>query len=201
MIGATMAPQKDLASRMLRAARKAERLAGDGSVISGTGFTILRYQEPTIARLISSGKIGSEELRAIDEIEKVYSYLCSRLFLRGATVGEKLDRSHGTDAPGWFVEAYHERYKPWADEWSRLRKRENDCTLEIVFDILFSPGRTGKDIDREKGWQNGLAIRAFVAGIRHYAGSAGWVSGDAGRKWASVAGEVFRMHRMPRDIP
>lgn len=195
----TMATKGDTASRMLRAVRKAEREAGDGSVIGGTGHTILKFREPTISRLVASGKIGGEELRAIAEIEAVYSHLCGRLMARGMSFTEKLDRSV-SDAPGWFVDAYHERYKPWADEWSRLRKKDGNCTLEIVFDILFSD-RVGKDIDREKGWQNGLAMQAFVAGIRDYAAMAGWVSRSVGEQWSALARQVFPVRRVPRRSP
>lgn len=199
MHGTNMAAARkplDMAGRMLREVRKAERTAGDGAEISGTGFTALKYREPTISRLISSGKIGHEELRAIAEIEAVYEHLCSKLILRGASLGERLDRRQ-PHMPTWFLDAYFERYKPWASEWSNRRKTHNDHTLEIIFDILFSQ-RTGKDIDRERGWRNGLAMQAFLGGIRDYAAMGGWVSGAIGQQWTQMAREVFPVRRMPR---
>lgn len=189
----------DISAQMLREVRKAERRTGDGKSIGGTGFTILKYQEPTISRLTASGKIGHEELRAIAEIEAVYGHLCSKLILRGAIFGERLDR-HRPGMPSWFLDAYFERYKPWANDWSKRKKTHNDQTLEIVYDILFSQ-RTGKDIDREKGWQNGLSMRAFLGGIRDYAVISGWVSGAIGQQWSEMARKNFSMRRMSRVIP
>lgn len=188
----------DLASQVMREVRKAERITGDGRRVGGTGFTILKYQEPTISRLISAGKIGHEEMRAITEIEAVYGHLCSKLILRGALFAERLDR-HQSDMPSWFLDAYFERYKPWANDWSKRKKTHNDQTLEIVYDILFSQ-RTGKEIDREKGWQNGLAMRAFLGGIRDYAAVSGWVGGTVGAKWSEMARQNFSVRRMSRVV-
>jgi hypothetical protein len=64
---AQAAEDKTLA-RLKRALRKAERHAGDGSAIGGTGATILKLQAPPVARLLDKGRIGTEELRAADEI-------------------------------------------------------------------------------------------------------------------------------------
>jgi hypothetical protein len=64
---AQTAEERSLA-RLKRALRKAERRAGDGSVIGGTGATILKLQTPPVARLLDKGRIGAEEVRAADEI-------------------------------------------------------------------------------------------------------------------------------------
>jgi hypothetical protein len=55
-------------ARLKRALRKAERRAGDGSAIGGTGATVLKLQPPPLARLLDKGRIGTEEMRAADEI-------------------------------------------------------------------------------------------------------------------------------------
>ena len=51
-----------------RALRKAERHAGDGSDIGGTGATILKFLPAPLARLLDKGRIGTEEVRAADDI-------------------------------------------------------------------------------------------------------------------------------------
>lgn len=178
-----------------------ERRDGKGQLIGANGYTALKHDEPIIGRLIRNERIGSEELMAIEEIEAVHNYLCSGLFLRGYELRERLDRSHPT-TPTWFIDAY-ERYKPWANEWSKRRISHNDKTLEVVFDILFS-SRSGKEIDGEHCWQHGTAIRVFVNGVRDYAAAAGWVNRDTGRAWQAVARSVFPMRRMrtkPAGVP
>ena len=55
-------------TRLKRALRKAERRAGDGTVIGGTGATILKLQAPPVGRLLDKGRIGTEEVRAADDI-------------------------------------------------------------------------------------------------------------------------------------
>jgi hypothetical protein len=55
-------------ARLKRALRKAERRAGDGSDIGGTGATILKLLPAPLARLLDKGRIGTEEVRAADDI-------------------------------------------------------------------------------------------------------------------------------------
>ena len=59
--------RRDLA-RMKRALRQAERRAGDGTEIGGTGATILKFLPAPLARLADKNRIGTEELRAADDI-------------------------------------------------------------------------------------------------------------------------------------
>src|ERR1700757_4135608 len=55
-------------ARIKRALRKAERRAGDGTEIGGTGATILKFRGAPLARLADKKRIGSEELRAAEDI-------------------------------------------------------------------------------------------------------------------------------------
>src|ERR1700674_5815489 len=54
--------------RMKRTLRKAERRAGDGAEIGGTGATILKFRGAPLARLVDKNRIGIEELQAADDI-------------------------------------------------------------------------------------------------------------------------------------
>jgi hypothetical protein len=63
-------------ARLKRALRKAERRAGDGSTIGGTGATILKLSPPPLARLLDKGRIGTEEVRAADEITIAFHHYC-----------------------------------------------------------------------------------------------------------------------------
>src|SRR5258707_15813933 len=62
-----IAEDKSLA-RLKRALRKAERRAGDGSDIGGTGATILKLLPAPLARLVDKGRIGTQEIRAANDI-------------------------------------------------------------------------------------------------------------------------------------
>jgi hypothetical protein len=62
-------------ARLKRALRKAERRAGDSSAIGGTGATVLKLQAPPVARLLDKGRIGTEEVRAADDIAAAFFVL------------------------------------------------------------------------------------------------------------------------------
>lgn len=194
---ATRSERKKIGA-IIREARKAERVAGDGKEIGGTGFTILRFTEPTISRLVTNGRIGPHEMRAIDEIDRVYCHLCAGMFRRAPTNMEKLDKGKRPDDPAWFLDAYHQRYLPWANEWSRRRKQNGDLTLEIVYDILFSD-RSGREIDRDHGWRNGTAVEVFIAGVRDYAAIGGWPDRSERQAWTDMARRAVPLHRMPAN--
>jgi hypothetical protein len=63
-------------ARLKRALRKAERRAGDGSDIGGTGATILKLLPAPLARLLDKGRIGTEEVRAADDIAIAFHHYC-----------------------------------------------------------------------------------------------------------------------------
>jgi hypothetical protein len=167
-----------------------ERSKGDGSIASGTGLTEGKYREPTLRRLVRSGRIGSDECNAIDEIEFVYMKLCGDLLLKGYEIKERTSASPPQGYSSKFLDAYFKRYKPWADFWSERKKRFGDPTLEVIFDVLMS-GRTGKQLDSDHGWRHGFGIKVFIDGLRDYAVAAGWVGGDAGVKWREAARQNF----------
>lgn len=170
-----------------------ERRDGAGNLVGGNGLTEGKFREPTLSRLVNSGRIGQDEIRAIEEIECVISVLCRGLFLHGYELREKLDRSTGS-CPPLFLDAYP-RYKRWANEWSDRKKRFGDMTLTVVHEILFS-NRSGKDIDDEFNWRHGFALDIFVGGIRDYAASAGWIERNQSKKWHEVARSFFPLRRM-----
>lgn len=180
---------------MRKAIKSKERVVGDGSVVSGTGLTVGKLRETTIARLITSGRLGSVEVQALQEIENVYMHLCRRLTVRGYEIKDRTSSGSAAGDPSWFIDAYNGRYKPWADDWSRRRVQLSDKTIEVVFDVMMS-NRTGKEIDAEHGWRHGQAIKIFINGLRDYAAAAGWVGGAAKVRWQEQAREVFAKRRV-----
>lgn len=171
----------------------ASRVLGDGEEISNP-LAILKAGNHTIGRLVAAEKIGRTELQAIEEIERVYQRLCSGLWLRGYEIKERGDRGQIVE-PLWFLDAYHKRYKPWADEWSRRKTTHGDHTLSVVYDILFS-SRSGKEIDAEHGWKHGLAVTLFINGVRDYSAQAGWADRNQAKAWREAARSVFPLRRV-----
>lgn len=182
-------------AKIRKSIKSKERHNGEGVMISGTGLTEGKFREPTISRLIAKGKIGGVEMQAIEEIDRVYSQVCSGLFLKGYEIKERGDRSTNHDAPSWFSGAYRDRYKPWADTWSKRKFTHSDKTLEIVFDILFS-SMSGREIDAREGWKHGTAITVFINGVRDYSAHAGWADRNTAQQWKAVARSFFPMRRM-----
>lgn len=68
-------------ARLKRALRKAERRAGDGGSVGGTGATILKLLPPPLARLVDKGRIGTEEIRAADDITIAFHAQAGALFV------------------------------------------------------------------------------------------------------------------------
>jgi hypothetical protein len=72
--------------RMKRALRKAERRAGDGTEIGGTGATVLKFLPPPLVRLAEKKRIGTEELRAADDISIAFHAQAGALLIRASGV-------------------------------------------------------------------------------------------------------------------
>jgi hypothetical protein len=70
-----------LFGRMKRAIRKAERRAGDGREIGGTGATILKFIPAPLVRLVERKRIGTEEVRAADDIAVAFHAQAGALIL------------------------------------------------------------------------------------------------------------------------
>jgi hypothetical protein len=179
----------DIPARMMRHVRKAERISGDGSEISGTGFTILKRADSPIARMLNSGAIGSSELQASEDICLAFRAISGALFLKPLSM-ERRDRSNSTHEPARVIDATS-RYQAWANIWSD-RSKQGDPTLEIVIAAVWDE-RALRNIEQDLNIRNGTAAKATAAGLRDYAARAGWAQGAAGRQWLVSEGAVFRL--------
>jgi Zn-finger nucleic acid-binding protein len=185
-------------AKIRKAIKAKERFSGEGVLISGNGLTEGKFREPKISRLINNGRIGGVEMQAVSEIEMVYTHLCAGLFLKGYELKERGDKSSSANDPPWFIDAYHKRYKPWADDWSSRKKQFSDKTLEVVFDFLFT-SMSGRDLDVRESWKHGTAIKLFINGVRDYSASAGWAERNTAQRWHEMARSVFPVRRMRRE--
>jgi hypothetical protein len=177
--------------QMMRHVRKAERTSGDGSEISGTGFTILKRSDSPISRLLNSGAIGSAELQASEDICLAFHAISGALFLKPLSM-ERRDRSNSIHEPARVIDATS-RYQAWARLWSDRSKR-GDPTLEIVISAVWDE-RGFRTIEQDLNIRNGAAAKATAAGLRDYAARAGWAQGAASKRWLVSEGAVFRLRR------
>lgn len=182
----------DLAGQMLREARKAERILGDGSEISGTGFTIIKRADSPITRMLSAGTIGGPELRSSEDICTAFRAISGALFLKPLSM-ERVSASKSSHEPAGVIDAVS-RYQHWANIWS-IRACRGDPTLEIVIAAVWDE-RPLRVIEQDLNIRNGSASRAAAAGLRDYAARAGWATGEASAKWLVSAGSVFRLRKL-----
>ena len=121
----------------------------------GTPETRRHKRRSTMERLIETGRIGGYELRAAQEIEKVFYFIAGGLLSRTMRYEERTDPSSSNDVPEWFLSAYHKRYKPFADD----PKSGFQICIEVLVD-----GRSGRTIDNERRWPRGTDSGPFWSG-------------------------------------
>lgn len=189
-------PEGDLRAfgRLKRAIRKAERRSGDGSEIGGTGATVLRFRGAPLVRLIEKKRIGTEEVRAADEIARAFHAQAGALTIKSPSL-EKRDATYQSREPVWIIDAVS-RYKQWARHWSQ-RARRGDRTLEIAIAAVIDE-RAFHTIEADIGIRHGLASRVVVAALRDYAARAGWTDRNTGEAWITQAEANFVLRLRPK---
>ena len=176
-----------------RAIRKAERRSGDGREIGGTGATILRFRAAPLVRLIEKQRIGSEEVRAADDMTTAFHAQAGAVMIRSPSL-EKRDASYQGREPVRVIDAVS-RYKPWARHWSQ-RARLGDRTLEIIVAAIIDE-RAFHIIEADAGVRHGMAARVTIAGLRDYAARAGWTDRNTGDIWIREAEAIFALRKRP----
>lgn len=178
-------------ARMKRVIRKAERHAADGSVRGGTGATILKFRPAPLARLADKQRIGTEEMRAADDIAIAFHAQAGALMLRPPSLEKRDATYHGRDA-AWVIDAVS-RYKRWARHWS-AQARTGDRTIEIVVAAVIDE-RAFHVIEADVGIRHGIAVRVVIAALRDYAARAGWTDRRTADAWIAAAATAFPPRR------
>jgi hypothetical protein len=173
--------------RLKRAIRRAERRSGDGREIGGTGATILRFRAAPLVRLIERQRIGTEEMRAADDITTAFHAQAGAVMIKSPSL-EKRDAAYHGREPVWVIDAVS-RYKRWARHWSR-RTQHGDPTLEIVVAAVVDE-RAFYAIEADVGIRHGMAARVVIAALRDYAARAGWTDRNIGEAWIKEAEAIF----------
>ena len=188
-------PQRDVRAfgSLKRAIRKAERRSGDGNEIGGTGATILRFLAAPLVRLIEKKRIGTEEVRAADDMALAFHAQAGALMIKSPSL-EKRDATYHGREPVWIIDAVS-RYKRWARHWSQ-RARHGDRTLEIVIAAVVDE-QAFHIIEADVGIRHGMAARVVIAALRDYAARAGWTDRGTGEAWVKEAEAIFVLRQRP----
>jgi hypothetical protein len=179
--------------RLKRVIRNAERRSGDGSEIGGTGATILRLRPAPLVRLIEKQRIGTEEIRAADDITTAFHAQAGEVMIKSPSL-EKRDATYHGREPVWVIDAVS-RYKRWARHWSQ-RAHHGDRTLEVVVAAVIDE-RAFYSIEADVGIRHGMAGRAVIAALRDYAARAGWTDRNIGEAWIKEAEVIFVLRQRP----
>lgn len=191
-----------------RAVRKAERTSGDGTDISGTGYTIMKMRQNPIARLVDENKIGPDELMAAEEILNAFSVISAPVACRAQNLN-RVDGGGGNWGP-WPARLAKEvaRFQAWAKHWTRIQTLSEDPMLEVVIAAVVDD-RQVKEIALDIGRRHSSVERGLIAGLRDYAARAGFVTGKYREVWISEASKAFtpvhwklaRAIEAARDVP
>lgn len=164
---------------------------GDGREIGGTALTIIKHSRSPLARLVDAGRIGAEELRAADEISRVFAAISGAMMVRAASV-ERIDRGGGHGEPAWMADA-QARYRAWASYWSARAKR-GDPSLKITIAAVIDE-RPLRSIDHDLRIRNGRAGLVVAAMLRDYAARAWWTDAKTASAWVDAATSRFRLRQ------
>ena len=141
-----------------------------------TPETKAKLKPDVMLRLVASGE-PSEFLLASIEIRDVYEGLCCSLFSRGINFDPKTGHTrrkfrHPVETmPKHLAALYDARYKPWANEMSRIGKY-GATPLSVVVDILID-GVTLTEVDRRLRIRSGEAKKILCLSLRQYCEMAG----------------------------
>jgi len=173
-----------LASRMQRAVRKAEAEArAETGQDTGTGQTIIKLtrHQPPLRSLVESGKIGSVELQAAEEISLAVSAISARGTLSAVLI-ERIDRGKSDqDWPAHIALAVR-NYQRWQVHWSNEWKRTRNPMLSVIWDAVIDE-RPIAVIAEDHSFSRHIARLAIILGLRHYAARAGLITGNQARAW------------------
>jgi len=180
-----------LPSRMMRTVRKVEAAAREATAGDpGTGQTIIRMarNQPPLRSLVESGKIGSLELQAAEEIALAVTAVSGRGILHAVQL-ERISHGRTNDSP-WPAKVVLavRNYQQWANYWSSQHKRTGNPMLEVIWSAVIDE-RPISVIAEEIGYDRRKTTRAIVAGLRNYAAFAGLIAGNP--MWLAAADYVF----------
>lgn len=134
-----------------------------------TPETESKLKRCSLEAMRSRGAIGMEEMRAADEIARVFHGVTAGLFARAQAIEPA--RGSGRGMPAALAEVYSERYKPWADWASEpSRRRIMAACMDVIID-----GWTVGEVDADRRWRNGTASELLREGLTQYARMAGWL--------------------------
>jgi hypothetical protein len=163
--------------RVARTAAPADPSVDHAGRVRPTPETVAKRQIDAVSKLLAEGRIGEEELRAADEIERVFTAVSAGLFAKARVLDGMAGGSGSGRRPemaAWLARAYRDHFKPWADRLERLNRDEKHPPLLAITIASLIDGHGLRQIERAEALQNGTAGRAIAVALELYATMAGW---------------------------
>jgi hypothetical protein len=158
-----------------RQRREYERIQREAELAANaTEQTRRRLKRDAIAELWADGKLRREQVRAANEIHKVFEAITSE---GGARVHryDGIPREGGTDTRDWpptLRRAYSERYVPWRDEAARQAVGRGTAVSVV---LCVAVDNCGYDqAARKIGVHHKTALRVLRESLYRYGELAGW---------------------------
>ena len=149
-----------------------------GSVIGPTPETKakVRQRPDVLRRLLLAEKIDGTEMRAAEEIERIFMLITSPMISKsggmetggGGAQRDFFDRIR----PMW--DAWRLRYMPWAAMLEAWKVRHNTWPIHAVVIAIVVEGWSIREVEEVNEMRHGTAAPALVLGLKSYATGAGW---------------------------
>lgn len=188
-------PVKDAYTLLKDAYAKAERMAGDGTEISGTGATVLKQRLSPVTHLSlpkhdRPALISVVEQSAANDILQAIMAMTAPLRIKSVQTeyidGRGYSPGYGAGRRADTVK----RYVAWADFWTKRRNLYGDPMLSVIFAGVVDEIPL-KTIGDNIGLRYVVVRDGFIAGLRDYAARAGWTTRTQAIVWKSSALKAF----------
>ncbi len=165
-----------LARAVIATARATEIERNSGA----TGFTLLKFRRSPVDRLVSSAQISSLELRAAFEFSSIFLDITkgchytdvNQMWRERQDTRATPGGASGAGEPTQEEIERWQRYKEFANYWSRLRKH-GDPLLSVFVSAVVDQ-QPLEHIAQDNGLTVKQAERMIIKGLRDYARRAGW---------------------------
>jgi hypothetical protein len=142
--------------------------------VNATPETIRMLVASSAEKLFNRGGLGAEQLRAANEISRVFEKITAGLWARGADMSRVPGRSLSEDWPASVRRAYVERYSPWRDQASRHLCRHSTTVADLVL-LLCVEGLGARQIADRVGMDQRTVLRLVRDSLYRYAEIGGWI--------------------------
>ena len=195
-------------TRRKRRARTARDTGDPGSEsVPPTPQTAAKLRRDIVRRLAADGGLSPEQVRAAEEVRRVWEAVGRGLFARAqslapvagrrrsALFADPIDRLSHAEERAWRL-----RYRPWAREMAVTVAAGTIRTsrLQLVLDVVVDNYGL-REVESWYRMRHGAALAHVRAALQRYAELAGWAAAPHVETTAAMAHRVSPMNRIEYD--